>query len=131
MDDTTLSPNNPAEQAASKQNIPLATTHKVTSEHRQAYGTAKTENLRDSGLWRLLLPGIVVLFCLLLLAFPLFILIPLLSNAVNALGTGNHAEASLLWIWITMMVIEVATAILIIWGLCKIFMTQAINYEKH
>ncbi|HET9920685.1 MAG TPA: hypothetical protein VFQ30_12630, partial [Ktedonobacteraceae bacterium] len=26
-------------------------------EHRQAYGTAKTENLRDSGLWRVLLPA--------------------------------------------------------------------------
>ena len=36
-------------------------------EHRQSYGTAKTENLRDSGLWRTLLPAAIVVFCLALL----------------------------------------------------------------
>src|SRR5690242_10540832 len=49
-------------------------------EHRQAYGTAKTENLRDSGLWRVLLPAFVVLCCLALLAIPLIILTPLFVN---------------------------------------------------
>ena len=126
MDHTTSSTNASAEKPAT---LPSATPQKATTEHRQAYGTAKTENLRDSGLWRILLPTVVVLFCLTLLAVPLMILIPLLSNSINAMHGGNPAEAQLLWVWITMIVLEIAIAAVIIRGLVKIFMTQAGNYQ--
>ena len=93
------------------------------TQHRQAYGTAKTENLRDSGLWRFVLPAFVVLFCLALLAIPLLILVPLLFGSLTN-------EPQLTWIWIVMILIEVGTAAVIIWGLVKIFMTQAGNYSE-
>jgi hypothetical protein len=99
-------------------------------EHRQAYGTAKTENLRDSGLWRIILPTLVVIFCLALLAIPLFILIPLLSNSIVALSSGNSSEGQLLWVWITMIVLEVILAAIAIRGFWKIFLTQAGNYRS-
>ncbi len=37
----------------------IVSTATVPTKSRQAYGTAKTENLRDSGLWRILVPGFV------------------------------------------------------------------------
>lgn len=92
----------------------------------QAYGTAKTENLRDSGAWRVLLPGFVVLCCLALLAVPLLILIPLLSDSIDA-SAPTHG---LIWLWISMIVIEIVVAVVIIWGLIKVFMTQAGNYSR-
>lgn len=110
---------------ASKQKATVATT-----EHRQAYGTAKTENLRDSGLWRIILPTLVVIFCLALLAIPLFILIPLLSNSIAAFGNGNSSEAQLLWVWITMIVLEVILAAIVIRGFWGIFLTQSGNYRS-
>jgi len=79
-------------------------------EHRQAYGTAKTENLRDSGLWRILLPGFVLLCCLAVLAIPVIILVLLFYNS-----------PSFVWAWVTMLVIELAIAAVIIRGLWKIF----------
>jgi hypothetical protein len=100
-----------------------------TQEHRQAYGTAKTENLRDSGWWRFLLPAFVVVACLMLLAFPLFILGPLLATSINANSAVNQQHIPLTWLWIFMIVIEVGMAALIIWGLVRIFMTQAGNYR--
>ncbi len=101
-------------------------TGRPANEQRQAYGTAKTENLRDSGAWRVLLPGFVVLCCLALLAVPLLILIPLLSDSIDA----SSATHGLIWLWISMIVIEVVVAVVIIWGLIKIFMTQAGNYSR-
>jgi hypothetical protein len=95
------------------------------AEHRQAYGTAKTENLRDSGAWRWLLPGFVILCLIGLLAIPLIILVPLLINSLDPASS----TYGLLWLWITMIVLEVAVAALVIWGLTKIFMTQAGNYR--
>ena len=95
-------------------------------EHRQSYGTAKTENLRDSGLWRILLPAFVILGCVALLAVPLLILVPLLINSLDA---SSHTYG-LAWLWITMTVLEVGVAALIIWGLTKIFLTQAGNYQR-
>jgi hypothetical protein len=100
------------------------------TEHRQAYGTAKTENLRDSGLWRILLPGFLLLCFLALLAIPLFILIPLLTNSILGMRAGNAQEAQLLWLWITMIVVEIGAAALIIWGISRVFMTQAGNYKR-
>jgi hypothetical protein len=96
-----------------------------STEHRQAYGTAKTENLRDSGVWRFVLPAFVVLLCLALLAIPLLILGPLLYGS---LAPQQHVQ--LTWVWIVMILIEVGTAAVIIWGLVKIFMTQAGNYSE-
>ena len=101
-------------------------TEVAPSEHRKAYGTAKTENLRDSGAWRILLPAAVILGCLLLLAVPLIILVPLFVNSLDA----NAQTHNLTWLWVSMMVIEVAVAAVIIRGLLKIFMTQAGNYRS-
>ena len=98
-------------------------------EHRQAYGTAKTENLRTSDLWRFLLPTIVGLFALSLFIVPLLILIPLLTNSITAIGSGDTGEAQLLWIWITMIVLEMAVCSLIARWAFKVFFSQATNYQ--
>src|SRR6266853_1972254 len=90
-------------------------------EQRKAYGTAKTENLRDSELWRYLLPAAVILGCFALLAIPLIILIPLL---VNSLDPAAYTHG-LVWLWIVMILIEIGAAAIIIYGLTKIFLTQA------
>lgn len=98
----------------------------VAAEHRQAYGTAKTESLRDSGAWRYILPTFVILLCLAILAVPLLILVPLF---VNSLDVTAHTH-NLTWLWITMIVLEVGVAAIIIYGLLKIFLTQAGNYQR-
>jgi len=98
----------------------------VATEHRTAYGTAKTENLRDSGMWRYILPAFVILLCLAILAVPLLILIPLF---VNSLDVTSHTH-NLTWLWLTMIVLEVGIAALILYGLLKIFLTQAGNYQS-
>jgi type II secretory pathway component PulF len=98
----------------------------IATEHRTAYGTAKTENLRDSGIWRYILPAFVILLCLAILAVPLLILIPLF---VNSLDVTSHTH-NLTWLWLTMIVLEVGIAALVIYGLLKIFLTQAGNYQS-
>ncbi len=103
-------------------------TQRADSKHGQVYGTAKTENLRDSGLWRIILPTAVGLFCFTLFVVPLLILVPLLSNSILGIINHNPGEAQLLWIWITMIVIEVAIWAVIAYGLLKAFLTQAGNY---
>jgi len=103
-----------------------ASSEVVATEHRTAYGTAKTENLRDSGMWRYILPAFVILLCLAILAVPLLILIPLF---VNSLDVTSHTH-NLTWLWLTMIVLEVGIAALIIYGLLKIFLTQAGNYQS-
>lgn len=108
---------------ASGQTLP-PTADVTATEHRQAYGTAKTENLRDSGAWRYLLPGFVILCCLAILAIPLIILIPLLSNSLSA-GSTTHG---IIWVWVTMIVIVLAAVTVISRGLLTIFLTQAGNY---
>ena len=100
------------------------------SEHREAYGTAKTENLRDSGLWRIVLPAFVILCCLAMLAIPLIILIPLFSNSLWAGAESNKEHISLTWLWIVLIVLDVGIAAIAIRGLLKIFMTQAGNYQS-
>jgi len=127
MDEKTSSTSVSAEPTATEQKI--ASPEKAGTEHREAYGTAKTENLRDSGLWRILLPAVVVVGCVALFAIPLIILVPLLTGSIEAMNAGNAAESQLLWIWVTMIVIEVIVAIVIIRGLLKIFLTQAGNYR--
>src|SRR5215471_16343652 len=101
MAETPSSPN-PSAQATTEQS-PTALGQELAIEHRQAYGTAKTENLRDSGTWRYILPGFVVLCCIAVLAIPVVILVLLFRNA-----------PSFVWVWLTMLVIEVGIAVLII-----------------
>jgi hypothetical protein len=100
------------------------------AESRQAYGTAKTENLRDSGLWRIALPVFVILCCVALLAIPLIILIPLFSNSLMAGAVSNKEHISLTWLWIVLIILDVSIAAIAIRGLLKIFMTQAGNYQS-
>src|SRR6266496_3238671 len=88
---------------------PFSQSTEVTAtEHRQVYGTAKTENLRDSGAWRIILPAFVILF-------------------VYSLDVTAQTHC-FVWLWIVMIILEVAIAAFIIRGLVKIFMTQAGNY---
>lgn len=98
----------------------------AATEHRKAYGTAKTENLRDSGIWRILLPTFVILLCIAILAVPLMILIPLFVNSLDASAQTHN----LTWLWTTMIILEVGIAAIIIYGLLKIFLTQAGNYRN-
>ncbi|GCE06410.1 hypothetical protein [Dictyobacter aurantiacus] len=133
MDDQTLSSTKePAKNTASQHmsaQASAASPERAGSEHRQAYGTAKTENLRDSGLWRVLLPVVVIACCAALLIIPLVILIPLLYNSIHAIGTTNVKEAQLVWVWITMIIVELGLFFVIARGLLKIFLTQAGNYQ--
>jgi hypothetical protein len=103
---------------------------KPATEHRQAYGTAKTENLRDNGLWRIILPAFVIVCCLILLSFPLIILTPLFFKSLEANAAANIAHTPLTWIWITMVIIEAGIIAIVIRGLIKIFMTPAGNYQN-
>lgn len=99
------------------------------AEGRKAYGTAKTENLRDSGLWRILLPAVVVAFCLVLIAFPLIILTPLFLNSLDPAASSNVLGRPLTWVWIVMAVVEASIIVVTVRGLVKIFMTQVGNYR--
>ena len=111
----------------SSQNVAL---EKPAVEHREAYGTAKTENLRDNGLWRIILPAFVVVCCLILLSFPLIILTPLFFKSLDSNAAANLANIPLTWIWITMVLIEVVIIAIVIRGLIKIFMTNAGSYSS-
>jgi uncharacterized membrane protein YcjF (UPF0283 family) len=102
------------------------TTEIADTDHRIAYGSAKTENLRDSGWWRIVLPAFVVLLCIAVLAIPQIILIPLFVNSLDV----NAQTHNLTWLWTTMIVLEIGIAAIIIYGLLKIFLTQAGNYRS-
>ena len=105
------------------------TLEKPAIEHREAYGTAKTENLRDNGLWRILLPAFVVACCLILISFPLIILTPLFFKSLDSNAAANIAHTPLTWIWITMVLIEAVIIAIVIRGLIKIFMTTSGSYR--
>ena len=124
MDEKTVT-GQPATTASTEKPTPESTEVAAT-EHRKAYGTAKTENLRDAGLWRIILPAFVVLLCIAILAIPLMILITLF---VNSLDVSAHTH-NLTWLWIVMIVLEIGFASIIIFGLLKIFLTQAGNYQS-
>lgn len=104
-----------------------ATSEVAGTERREAFGTAKTENLRDSGLWRIILPVVAILCCLMLLALPLIILGPLFAHSVDPHSASYHVN--LLWVWIVMAIIEIVVAVVAIRGLVRVFMTQAGNYR--
>lgn len=108
---------------------PGPSSERADNDQRKAYGTAKTENLRDSGLWRILLPAVVIICCIALFVIPLVILIPLLYNSIAAIGQTHAQESQLIWVWITMIVIEMGVFALIARGILKTFLTQAGNYR--
>src|SRR5437899_12799700 len=118
---------NPTTSTTSSQDVAVEI---AAAEHREAYRTAKTENLRDNGLWRIILPAFVVVCCLILLSFPLIILTPLFFNSLNSTAAANLANIPLTWIWITMILIEVVIIAIVIRGLIKIFMTNAGSYAS-
>jgi hypothetical protein len=124
MDEKTVT-GQPATTAPTGNSTPEST-EVAAIEHRKAYGTAKTENLRDTGLWRIILPAFVVVLCIAILAVPLMILIPLF---VNSLDVNAHTH-DLTWLWSVMIVLEIGFASIIIFGLLKIFLTQAGNYHS-
>src|SRR5947209_18365744 len=129
MDEKAASSGAQVEQSTDEQS-PTALGQELASEHREAYGTAKTENLRDSGLWRILLPAFVAACCLAVLAIPLIILITLFIQSLNPKAEANIAGTPISWLWIVMIVLILGVAAIIIRGLIKIFMTQAGNYRS-
>jgi hypothetical protein len=118
MDDTT-----------STQKSTTTTTSSGGSGAGHAYGTAKTESLRDNGLWRILVPGFILLASLILLAFPLIILIPLFLHSLDPHAAANRLGRPEIWIWIVMFVIEIGIIAIIVSGLAKAFLDQARNYR--
>jgi hypothetical protein len=128
MDDKTVSITE--KTASTKDAQTKAPVSSPEAEHRQAYGTAKTENLRDNGLWRIILPAFVIACCLVLFAIPLIILVPLLGASLNPLSASRVAGDNLVWIWITLIVLALGIASIVVWGLSRIFLTQAGNYHK-
>jgi NADH:ubiquinone oxidoreductase subunit 5 (subunit L)/multisubunit Na+/H+ antiporter MnhA subunit len=115
---------------SAQKNAAIGQSETVAREHRQAYGTAKTENLRTSDLWRILLPTFVILCGLALIVVPLVILIPLLSNSIAAIGdVKQSSEAQLLWVWITMIVLEMALCAVIARWIFSVFFSQKTSYQ--
>ena len=123
----------PAEQPGTEQSITTAPekTAQPAKEHRQAYGTAKTENLRDSGLYRILLPAFVLICCILVLVFPLLILIPLLTGAVTNMAPDvATAHQLLIWVWVVMITLELIIAGVIIRYFYRTFINEERNYQR-
>lgn len=120
MENTT--PGQQAATAATQEEQPADT-------HMQIYGTAKTENLRDSGLWRILIPGTVLAFCVVLLAFPLIILTPLFLKSLDPAAAANVLHKPETWIWIVIFLVEMGIIAVVVRGLLKVFLTQAGNYN--
>jgi sterol desaturase/sphingolipid hydroxylase (fatty acid hydroxylase superfamily) len=111
------------------ENTTTVTTTAPVTEHRETYGTAKTENLRDSGWWRILLPLVVLGGSLALIAIPLIFLLPLLVKSFDASYAANVQGTPLTWLWIVMILLVLAVDTVIIRGLLKVFFTQAGNYR--
>jgi hypothetical protein len=133
MDDKTANASVSASQPDTEQHTDASSTQQTPStrtaeESRQAYGTAKTENLRDSGLWRVILPTFIALCCLALLIIPLAILIPLLLTSLEPGSPSNNA--GLAWLWVIMIIVVLGAAAIAIRGFLRIFMTQAQNYSS-
>ncbi len=127
---TTTAKSSATEKTDSSSEQTAAHVSSPEAEHKQAYGTAKTENLRDSGLWRFYLPAFIVICCLILFAIPLIILVPLLRTSLDPLSASRMAGDNLVWVWITLIVLALGIATIVVRGLSKIFLTQAGNYHK-
>lgn len=111
------------------ENLNTVTITQPATEHREAYGTAKTENLRDSGWWRVLLYLVVYGGSAALIFIPLVFLVPLLFKSFDAQTAANLQHTPLTWLWIVMILLILALDAVIIRGLMKIFFTQAGNYR--
>jgi hypothetical protein len=111
------------------ENTTTVTATHTANDHREAYGTAKTENLRDSGWWRVLLFLIVVGGSLAMLAIPLIFLVPLLVKSFSSAYAANVQGTPLTWLWIVMILLILTVDAVIIRGLFKVFFTQASNYR--
>src|SRR5260370_7803688 len=101
MDEKTTTEQSTMVSPAEK-SIPTST-EIVATEHRTAYGTAKTENLRDSGIWRYILPAFVILLCLAILAVPLLILIPLFVISLDVTSYTHNLPCT----WVTMFMLNI------------------------
>ncbi|HEX7735319.1 MAG TPA: hypothetical protein VF458_10650 [Ktedonobacteraceae bacterium] len=99
------------------------------TEHREAYGTAKTENLRDSGWWRVLLPLVVLGGSLALIAIPLIFLVPLFVKSFDPAYAANVQHMPLTWLWAVMILLVLGLDAVIIRGLIKVFFSQPGNYR--
>lgn len=128
-DTSTTEPDKSTDEKSTAAQDTKPSSERADRDQRQAYGTAKTESLRDSGLWRILLPAVVIICCLALFVIPLIILIPLLYNSISALKTGHTQESQLIWVWVTMIIVELGVFSLIARGVLKTFLTQAGNYR--
>jgi hypothetical protein len=117
-------------QELSMEDTTSATTTPPVTDRREAYGSAKTENLRDSGWWRILLPLVVLGGSLALIAIPLIFLIPLLIRSFSPTYAANIQGTPLTWLWVVMILLVVVIDAVIIRGLLKIFFTQAGNYRS-
>ena len=136
MDDKTVSTQTSTAAGGNDRVVPAANSQAAVqnavpptqaTEQKKAYGTAKTENLRDSGLWRIILPLAVIVFCVVLFAVPLMILIQLL---LTSLDPHSASRVNLIWVWTTLIIVALGVAVVIVQGLVKIFLTQAGNYHK-
>jgi hypothetical protein len=111
------------------ENPTTGTAMQPVTEHREAYGTAKTENLRDSGWWRVFLPLVVLGGSLALIAIPLIFLVPLFIKSFDPTNPANQQGTPLTWLWIVMILLIIGLDVIIIRGLVKTFFTQADNYR--
>src|SRR5579875_2945341 len=103
--------------SAQKQQAATAGAGRQPTEERHAFGTAKTESLRDSGWWRLAIPAFIILASVALFLVPLVLLITLLlTTSFNGESAAVHQGVPLAWLWITMIVVEVVIAALVARG---------------
>ena len=133
----------PPEQASAQRNTTISSTQDTNTgnatsktlpestevaatEHRQAYGTSKTENLRDSGLWRIILPAFlrIVTGCAMRYSKSSPRSRATASAAIELGSTALRLDSAF-----PCCIIAMGAAI-VIWGLLKIFMTQAGNYPS-
>jgi hypothetical protein len=105
------------------------TAKQPVTEHREAYGTAKTENLRDFGWWRFFWPLVVLACCVALVAIPLIFLVPLLIMSFNPQNPANQMGEPLTWLWIVMILLILSLDAIIIRGLSRALLAQAGNYR--
>jgi hypothetical protein len=111
------------------ENPTTVTAMQPATEHREAYGTAKTENLRDSGWWRVFLPLVVLGGSLALIAIPLIFLVPLFIKSFDPTYPANQQGTPLTWLWAVMILLIIGLDVIIIRGLIKAFFTQDSNYH--
>jgi hypothetical protein len=66
--------------------------------------------------WRIFTTVVILGLGIAVVVVPLVLLIPLLIRAADP---SNAAEHGLLWLWITMTIVEMGLAAFIIWGMLR------------